>query len=143
MGRRVNLGRAESDILRFIADRHPVTVREVGAFLAETKGQTRTTALNVMERLREKGYLARESQDGLYRYSPTQPKAGLMRGVVRDFIDTILGGSLEHFAAYLSEEAKVTPEELKTLRAALATLEEKQGGVAADNDIKNRTEEEK
>ena len=123
MARRTTLGRAESDILRFIADKHPVTVRQVGEFLTQTKGQTRTTALNVMERLREKGFLVREAQGGIYQYSPAEPKAGMMRGIVRDFIDTMLGGSLEPFAAYLSEEAHVSDDELARLKQALAALE--------------------
>ena len=123
MGRKAGLGRAESDILRFIADRHPVTVREVGEFLAETKGQTRTTALNVMERLREKGYLVREPVDGVYRYSPSQPKAGLLRGIVKDFVDQMLGGSLEPFTAYLAEEATVSDAELERLKQVVASLE--------------------
>ena len=126
MGRKPGLGRAESEILRYIADHHPITVREVGEHLAQTKGQTRTTALNMMERLREKGYLARELVEGIYRYSLVQPKAGMMRGIVRDFVSQMLGGSLEPFAAYLAEEAALTDAEVTRLKEAIAALERRE-----------------
>ena len=123
MARKPGLGRAESDILRFIVEKHPITVREVGDFLTETKGQTRTTALNVMERLREKGYLVREQIEGSYKYSPTQSKAGLFRSLVHDFVDQMLGGSLDPFVAYLSEDANLSEVELVRLREAVAHME--------------------
>ncbi len=62
-----NIGRAEMDILRYITDHHPVTVRQVADHVSETKGLVRTTVLNVMERLRQKGYLARKKADGVFQ----------------------------------------------------------------------------
>ena len=123
MKRKVNLGRAESEVLRYIGDRHPITVRDVAAHFAETKGQTKTTLLNVMERLREKGFLTRESVTGIFHYSPAQPKARMMRDLVRDFVDDMLGGSLEPFAAYLTDHPNVSESELERLKAVIAELE--------------------
>jgi predicted transcriptional regulator len=119
---RQTIGRAELEVLRYITDRHPITVRAVAEFLAATKGQTRTTALNMMERLREKGYLTREKIEGVYHYSPSQSRGQLARGLVREFIQGALGGSLQPFVAYLTEEAELTDaqvEELKRLVEAL------------------------
>jgi predicted transcriptional regulator len=117
------LGRAEGEVLRYIADRHPITVREVAEHFAQLKGHTKTTTLNVMERLREKGFLTREPMEGVYRYSPSQPKARLMRDLVRDFVDDMLGGSLEPFAAYLAEKPPVSEAELARLKETIALLE--------------------
>src|SRR5207248_9426700 len=116
MRRRAKIGPAQLEVLRYIQDHHPVTVRQVAEHLAETRGLTRTTALNVMERLREKGYLGREPVEGVYRYFPIQPKPQLLRGLVRDFVEQMLGGSLEPFVAYLAEEANLSDEELARLR---------------------------
>jgi predicted transcriptional regulator len=120
------LGRAEGDVLRYVADRHPVTVREVADHFARLKGHTKTTTLNVMERLREKGFLTREPVEGIYHYSPSQPKAGLLRDLVRDFVDDMLGGSLEPFAAYLAERPPVSEAELARLKETIALLEREQ-----------------
>ena len=116
---RPKIGPAQLEVLRYIQDHHPVTVRQVAEHLAETRGLTRTTALNVMERLREKGYLDREPVEGIFRYFPIQPKPQLLRGLVRDFVEQMLGGSLEPFVAYLAEEANLSDEELARLRQRL------------------------
>lgn len=76
-----------------------------------------------MERLRKKGYLTRKRIDGVYRYSPRVPKANLLQKLVRDFVETALGGSLAPFVSYLVEEAKVSEEELKELKKVVRELE--------------------
>jgi predicted transcriptional regulator len=123
MGRKPGLGRGEAEVLRHVADHCPITVRETADHFAATKGHTKTTILNVMERLREKGFLTREPVDGLYRYSPSRPAAGMLRDLVRDFVDEMLGGSLEPFAAYLAENPPVSEAEIARLRATLVLLE--------------------
>lgn len=122
MRKQSSLGRAESEVLRFIAERHPISVREVAESFRDVR---KTTILNVMERLREKGFLTREPKDGIYQYSPTQTQATLMRGLVADFVDTMLGGSVEPFAAYLAEKETLTETELARLKEIIAKLEEK------------------
>src|SRR5438270_10835972 len=109
------LGQAQLEILNYIQDHHPATVRQVAEFLAEKRGLTRTTALNSMERLREKGYLKRDQLNGVYHYSPSQPKPTMLRDLVRDFVAKSLGGSLEPFVAYLAEEAQLTDAERANL----------------------------
>ena len=47
-----------------------------------------------------------------------------LRDVVRDFVDEMLGGSLEPFTAYLAEQKpRVDAAELARLKAAIAALE--------------------
>ena len=52
--RKERLGRLELDVLRYVADHHPISVREVAAHFAAASGQARTTVLTVMQRLRGK-----------------------------------------------------------------------------------------
>lgn len=118
-----NIGRAELEILNYINNRHPVTVREVADHFAATKGHTRTTILNVMERLRIKRFLTRRKIDGFYQYSPRLPKAALLQRLVRDFVERALEGSLAPFVAYLVEEADLTPAELSQLKELVRDLE--------------------
>jgi predicted transcriptional regulator len=118
-----NIGRAEMEILRYIADHHPVSVREVAEHVLAAKGQVRTTALNVMERLRDKGYLKRRKTNGIFHYSPSAPRAELLRSLVRDFVNRTLGGSLSPFVAYLTQEGKLSAGELAELRALVKELD--------------------
>jgi predicted transcriptional regulator len=123
------VGRAEMEILRYVAEHHPITVGAVAEHFAETKGYVRTTLLNTMERLREKGYLVRKRVDGVFHYSPRVPKADLFRGLVRDFVQSALSGSVSPFVAYLTE-AKVSDAELEELKRLVRELEaqRKEGG---------------
>lgn len=118
-----NVAPAELEILRYILDHHPITVREVADHIAEAKGHTRTTVLNVMERLRRKGYLAREQVSGLYQYSPSVPKQQMQQTLVRNFITQALGGSLEPFMAYLTQEAEVSDADLEELKLFVEELD--------------------
>ena len=77
----------------------------------------------MMERLREKGFLQRELAGGIYRYSPVQPASVTLRDLVCDFVDEMLGGSLEPFTTYLAENPKVSGAEIARLRETLALLE--------------------
>jgi predicted transcriptional regulator len=122
MRRRENIGPAQLEILRYIQDHTPVTVRQVAEHVAATRGLTRTTALNVMERLRGKGYLTREPVDGIYHYSPAQSKAQLLRGLVHDFVAQALGGSLEPIVAFLAEEVQLSEEEVERLQQRVREL---------------------
>jgi predicted transcriptional regulator len=119
---REKLGEAQLEILRFIQDNAPASVRMVAEYLAEKRGLTRTTALNSMERLREKGYLRRDQLNGVFHYSPSQPKPTMLRDLVRDFVAKSLGGSLEPFVAYLAEEAKLTEAERANLEEKIRQL---------------------
>jgi predicted transcriptional regulator len=124
MARKPSVGRAEVEVLRYIADHPGATVTEVGEYLAETKGQTRNTALNMMERLRTKGFLRREKVEGVFRYRPSETKVKLMEGLVDDFVDTVLGGSVSPLVAYLSKRVEVDDAQLAELRRLVDQLEE-------------------
>lgn len=125
MKRKPGLGAAEAEILAHVAQKQPITVRDTAAFFASKRGVTKTTILNVMERLRDKGFLNRELHDGVFHYSATQSQADVLRGQVADFIDSMLGGSLEPFAAYLGEKETITDAELSRLKEIIQKLEEK------------------
>ena len=118
-----SIGRAVLEILHYVTEHHPVTVREVADHVFETKGHVRTTVLNIMERLRKKGYLTRKKAGGLFQYSPRVPKTELLRNLVREFVSKALGGSVSPFVAYLADEATVSREEIAQLRKVIRELE--------------------
>jgi predicted transcriptional regulator len=122
------LGSTEIQILRYLADHHPITVGEVAEYVANTTGQARTTVLTIMERLRRKGYLARKRIEGVYRYAPRVAKHELFRGLVQDFVDTTLGGSVSPFVTFLSEGGPLSEDDLGTLKRLVSDLEKQQKG---------------
>ena len=119
---------AEWEVLQYILEHHPIPVREVAEHFGGTHGHARTTVLTLMERLRTKGYLTRRKIDQLNHYSPSGPKNELLQGLVREFVQKALGGSVSPFVAYLSGEARLKPEELDELKRLVDELDAQQGG---------------
>ena len=118
-----SIGQAELEVLRYIQEHHPVTVRQVADHVSQTKGHVRTTVLNVMARLVRKRHLVRRKQGGVYVYAPRVPAGQLLRNLVRDFVDKALGGSASPFVAYLAEDARLSPDDLEQLRRVVKQLE--------------------
>jgi len=96
-------GSTEIEVLRYIGDHHPISVGEAAEYFAQTTGQARTTILTIMDNLRRKGHLTRRKMRGVYRYSPKVAKHVFLQGLVKDFVDKSLGGSVSPFVAFLSE----------------------------------------
>jgi predicted transcriptional regulator len=122
------LGRLELEVLRYVTDHQPASVREVATHFAETSGQARTTLLTVMERLRAKGYLKRRKVASVHRYTPTVAQADLLRRMVGEFVDDVLGGSVSPFVAYLSRSSLLSDDEARKLEQLLKRIESREQG---------------
>lgn len=116
------VGEQELAVLRYVAEHGPATVGEVAERFGEAQGLARSTILTVMERLRNKGHLTRQKVDGVYQYSSMVPASELLAGVVGDFVQRTLAGSLSPFVTYLSEADDVSEEELQQLQDVVARL---------------------
>ena len=119
----LNLGKAEMDVLCYVAKHGPVTVRAVADRLAQTKGCVRTTVLNSMERLRRKGFLSRRKVEGVYQYLPVEKKGDLFQRLLKGFVAAAFGGSHAPLVAYFAEHGKLTREEMRMLRNVAARLD--------------------
>jgi predicted transcriptional regulator len=118
------LGAQELEVLRFIAEHAPISVGEVAEQYGLPRGLARTTILTMMERLRRKGYLTRKRAERAYRYSPGIAQSDVLRGLVRDFVEKTLAGSVTPFVAYLAEAKGLSAEELAELRRLVEAMEE-------------------
>lgn len=119
---RPSLGDQELAVLQFIAEHAPVPARDVIEKFAGEHELARTTILTKIERLRKKGYLSRRRRNGVFYYSPRVPHAEVLQGVVRDFVERTLGGSISPMVAYLMDTRPLTPEELTVLQKLASEL---------------------
>ena len=117
------IGDQELTLLRYVAERGPLSVGEVFETFGASAGWARSTVLTVMERLRAKGYLARRRSLGVFRYTAVLSQEDLLRGVVGDFVERTLGGSLAPFVSYLSSAGELDDDEVKELEKIVRRLE--------------------
>lgn len=116
------VGEQELEVLRYVADNAPITVRQVAEQFGEPRKLARTTILTMMERLRQKGFLLRKKDGGVYEYSPAQAKSAVLQDLVQNFVEKTLGGSLSPFVAYLSEAKDLSDEEIAELKKLVDRL---------------------
>ena len=119
------LGKLELDALRFVAENAPITVREVAARFGEPRHLARTTILTVMERLRKKGYLCRAESEAGFQYSPGVSQLEVTQGLIQEFIDKTLAGSISPFLAYLVDKNNLSQSELIELRKLVEGMEDR------------------
>lgn len=126
MKSRPNLGDQEIQILRYIDEHSPVSVREVAIHFDQELGLARTTILTVMERLRKKGYLLRNKTDGIFKYSVRYEQETVLKGKVADFIEKTLGGSINPLLNYFLDSPHLTQDELEQLKKMASKIHKKE-----------------
>lgn len=119
---RGSLGAAELDVLTYVTDDFPVSVRDVMNGLAPTHRYARTTVLTVLERLRKKGFLTRERMDGVNRYRPSFSQRRLMNSVVGRFVHEMLDGSVLPLLTYLANAGRLTSDEVRAVKEMIQRL---------------------
>jgi predicted transcriptional regulator len=118
-----SLGRVEWELLQYIDQNHPISVRQVAQHWNEKTGQARTTVLTMMERLTKKGFLTRKKIDNVFHYSPKQSLSDVLKDLVGDFVNGVLGGSVVPLAVYLTQSHPLKAEEIEQLKKLLQRLE--------------------
>jgi predicted transcriptional regulator len=124
---RPSLGEQEAAVLRFIAEQAPVPARDVVEKFASEQELARTTVLTKIERLRKKGYLTRKRRHGVYYYSPRLPQAEVHQGLVRQFVEKTLGGSVSPVVAYLAGIQEISDADLAELERLAERLKTRPG----------------
>lgn len=116
------LGEQESALLAWVANNAPASVAQIVAGFGSSRGLARTTVTTMLDRLRAKGYLAREKSGSSFVYAPQGEHETQLRGVVGRFVERTLGGSLDPFVAYLSD-AQLSESQREQLRALVERLD--------------------
>jgi predicted transcriptional regulator len=122
-----SLGEQEMDLLKYIGEHAPVSVREAAAHFEKEKGLARTTILTVMERLRKKGFVSRAKTDGVFKYSQKLRTGDVLTHKVSDFIERTLGGSAAPLINYFMDSKSLNDDEIRQLKALAAKLEKGSG----------------
>jgi BlaI family transcriptional regulator, penicillinase repressor len=92
-----------------------VTVRDVYEALRKKRSIAYTSVMTTMKTLEEKGYLKASQQDRAHLYKPAQPKAKVIRALVRDFVDRVFNGAGQPLVLHLLEDDQITEDELREI----------------------------
>ena len=122
------VGDQELTLLRWVAERGPVSVGEAAEAFGAPRGLARSTVLTMMERLRAKRRLNRRRVGGVYLYRSPQGAEQVLRGAVSRFVEGTLDGSVSPFVRYLAEADDLSEEEVAELREVAARLRPRRGG---------------
>jgi len=76
----------------------------------------------MMERLRKKTLLQRQKVNGIWVYRGVESRESVLKGVVKDFIDRTLGGSIEPFMLYLADPSNESSDRLDEVRRIVERL---------------------
>ncbi len=124
MARRKTMGPTERElaILSVLWDRGPSTVREVHEALYAGGATGYTTTLKLMQIMTDKGLLLR-SAERPHIYRPAVSEEKTQSQVIGNLLNKVFAGSAEKLVMRALSARKVSPDELKRIRAMLDKLE--------------------
>lgn len=117
-----SLGELEMQVLQQVWNLQPCTERQVSDLIRQQRDIARTTVLKTLQRLESKGVLQRLTGDGPIRFKATVDKKKLLPQLVRQFVNTILGGSPDPLVAYFADSRQLTADDLKQLKTLTSRL---------------------
>ena len=114
-----SLGELELQVMRLVWREQPCPERRITDLLRADREVVRTTVLKTMQRLEEKGLLARVPGEGPVRYRATREERNVLPALIGRFVDRMLGGSAGPLAAFLAEAdgGVLSAEDLAALRS--------------------------
>lgn len=115
---------AELRVLRPLWEHGEQSVRELHERLSPSWDVGYTTVLKLLQRMHEKGIVARRQEGRAHLYRAVVSEEGTERRVVRDFVERTLEGSLRRLLQRALPEEPVDDEEIRRVRRLLDRWEE-------------------
>jgi predicted transcriptional regulator len=97
-----------------------MSVVEIWEATGKPRHVSRTTTLNLVDRLEKRGWLRREKVDGVFRYSAAVERQTTEARIANDFVGDFFGGSPSQLLLSLLGSRKISKGEIERLRALLA-----------------------
>lgn len=118
MTRLPDLSRFELQCLRKLWDMREATVREIRRALSDPPSYS--TVRKIVERLEEKGAVARVRKEGkAWVYCPTVAQSAMLGKEIRRFLDTAFDGAAAPLVAQLARMEELTVDDLREIERTL------------------------
>jgi predicted transcriptional regulator len=122
---------SELEILHVIWKRGPSTVRDVYRVLGAERDMGYSTVLKFMQIMATKGTLVRDGSVRPQVYRSAHPQAQMQRGIMRDLVQRVFGGSAIDLVVHALSDRRATPHERQRIRELLDELDGSSGEPAA------------
>jgi predicted transcriptional regulator len=109
----------ELEILKLLWRRKALSAREIADELSAPLGWSHSTLRTVLERMSEKGLLAKQQRDGVNAYSPRIGKIALLGRMIQDFSGRVLELDAAPPAVMFAQSKLLTDEEIEELEKVL------------------------
>lgn len=109
----------ELEVLHFLWDHGPATVREVMDELNRTRPRAYTSVMSLLNVMAEKGLLTRTPDGRAFRYSAKAPREKTLSQMLQDLLGRAFAGSASALVAHLLSHSKPSRKELDEIRKLL------------------------
>lgn len=114
---------AQFEILRLLWNSEAgLTVAEIWAAVCNGRDVSRTTVLNLVDRLEKRNWLSREKVNGVFRYQAQVDRVTTESQLASEFVGEFFDGSPSSFVLSLLGSKRISQTEVKRLRALLDEL---------------------
>jgi BlaI family transcriptional regulator, penicillinase repressor len=97
------------------------TVTGIWEVIGRRRDVTRTTVLNLVERLKRRGWLTRRKVEGQFRFFAAIDRESTARKVAAEFVDDFFGGSAGDLVMSLLGSKRLKPQDVERIRRLLKT----------------------
>jgi len=120
---------SELEIMQILWEKGPLTVREVNNFLNLERRVGYTTTLKIMQIMREKKLLIRDTAQRSHIYSPTMESGEVQSSILNHVIKTVFRGNSSNLVLRALGNGQASASEMAEIKALIEELESKDDGT--------------
>ena len=114
--------------MQVVWDQGEVTVREVYEAFRARRSIAYTTVLTTMRILEQKGHLGVSRAARAHVYRARSTREGVLRAMVRHFVDRVFGGAAEPLVQHLIRDKRLSADDLREIASRLNEPDEDDDG---------------
>ena len=125
--KKMELSRTEWQLMNICWSSGRVSVRDIYEETLKTKRRTYQAVKTMLDRLVEKGYLAREKFGPIWLYEPAVPRKAVVGHEIDTFVATVLDKTFTPLLAHFVGKERLSEEEYAALRKLVDEYEQHAG----------------
>jgi predicted transcriptional regulator len=120
----IRISEAESRVMRYLWESGAAKASEVVDALAEANEWTEATVKTLLNRLKNKGAVAAQSEGSYYIYTPVLTQENWLLEESTDLVDRLFDGRLAPLVSHFSSHGRLSDSDLAELRALIERLDD-------------------